>query len=56
MTTFRFTEDFDYKIPEKRAFLAYKKGTEQTIPQAHIDAALKAKKGHVVPTKNKTDD
>lgn len=56
MTTFKFTKDFDYKIPNKRAFVAYKEGTEQTIPQTHIDAALEAKAGHVVPTKNKTDD
>lgn len=56
MTTFKFTKDFDYKIPGKRAVMAYKEGTEQTIPQPHIEAALEAKAGHVVPTKNKTDD
>lgn len=52
---FKFTKDFDYRIPEKRTFIAYKAGTEDTIPQAHAEAAKKAGAGHEVETKNKHD-
>lgn len=58
MARFKFTKDCDVPVINAKGsttIMAYKAGTEQTIPQAHVDIALERKAGHVVEHKNKND-
>jgi hypothetical protein len=38
----KFTRDFDWKVPGKRAWLAFKSGSRQLVTTAQADDAIKA--------------
>lgn len=42
---YKFSKNFDYYIPGKRAHVAYLAGQELTIPDDHAEAADKAQAG-----------